>query len=209
MPSEFLDQLTWVAVDTETTGLNPWKNELLEIGAVRFQLDSEFEEFEVLIKPEGKIDPRSRAVHNITNEEIEERGKDLETAMKMFVEFIGKDSLVFHNAPFDISFLLRGIEKVNLPVPDNTYYDSLYLSRKYFAHRKKHSLSALREQLDLPEEVLHRALPDARLTAHVFSETIRSKAEQLTSNNKYQSFIRSHGRFSKFKIKLPKNMEDI
>lgn len=207
--SAYLDQLSWVAVDTETSGLNPWEHEIIEIGAVRFSLDREEDQFEVLIRPEGKIDPRSRAVHQITNEELEEKGVSLEVAMEQFLAFIGSESLVFHNAPFDVSFIIRSLQKVGLEVPQNSYYDSLYLSRKYFAHRKKHSLAALRDMLNIPVDTLHRALPDARLTARVFSETVQSKAQEITSNSKFQNFIRSHGRLNKFKIRLPQNMDEI
>ena len=67
---DFLSGLEWVAVDLETSGVNPWKNEIIEIGAVRFSVDAIIDKFQVLLRPTKKQDPRAKAIHNISQEEI-------------------------------------------------------------------------------------------------------------------------------------------
>lgn len=200
---------SWVAVDTETGGLNPWVHDVIEIGAARFHLQKGIEErFQVLIRPQAKQDPRARAVHNISNEELEEKGIDSHTAMQRFTEFVKNDPLVFHNAPFDISFLIIALQKNKMPLLQNYYYDNLFLSRKYFKERKSHSLAALKQTLKIETGQAHRALSDAEATAMVFMETIRQKLSTI-SKTKMRDFLRYHRRFDEFEIKLPKDLARI
>lgn len=206
---QFLDQLEWVAVDTETTGINPWKREIIEIGAVRFSLKGVEDQFQVLIKPKEKQDPKARAIHNISNEELEEKGVSLSEGMNRFFEFIKDDPLVFHNAPFDVAFIYVAVKALKLEMPTNFYYDSLYLSRSFYPDRNSHSLVALRELLQINTGDAHRALSDAKATAHVFRELLLDQGEELTSRKKYNKFLRFHRKLSAFKIFLPKNLDEI
>lgn len=202
---------SWVAIDTETTGLNPWKHELLEIGAARFDLSgSVSDKFEILIIPENKQDPRSREVHNISNEELNEKGTSLQNALECFFAFLNPDdNLVFHNAPFDMGFLKRSAEKVKLTIPELLYYDHLYLSRQYMKQRKSHSLAAIRKDLELNTGSEHRALSDALATAYAFINLIEENSDRLQSKKKQHSFFRYHRKTSQFKVKVPRNLDKI
>ena len=206
---QFLDQLEWVAVDTETTGINPWKREIIEIGAVRFSLKGIEDQFQVLIKPKEKQDPKARAIHNISNEELEEKGVSLSEGMSRFFEFIKGDPLVFHNAPFDVAFIYVAAKALKVEMPTNFYYDSLYLSRSFYPDRNSHSLVALRELLQIKTGDAHRALSDAKATAHVFRKLLLDQGEELTSRKKYNKFLRFHRKLNAFKIFLPKNLDEI
>lgn len=206
---DFSPQDLWFAVDTETTGLNPWEHEVIEIGAVGFHLEGGIENrFEILIKPTGKQDPRARAVHNISNEELEEKGVDAKTALEKFSAFVGDSPLVFHNAPFDISFLLIGLKNQGLPVLHNYYYDNFFLSRKYFKERKSHSLGAIKKSLGIETGQAHRALSDAEATALIFSAGLKEKLDSF-SKTKLRDFLRYHRRIDEFQVKLPKNLAEI
>lgn len=207
---DFSPEDTWVAVDTETTGLNPWEFELLEIGAVKFRFaDGVTERFQVLVKPKKKQDPRSRAVHQISSEEIEEKGTDLKTALENFLSFIEDFPLVFHNAPFDLSFLTLALKKEKLPIFNNYYYDNVYISRKHFKERKAHGLSSLKAQLGISNTgKAHRALSDAETTALIFIHSLKQKLDNF-SKTKVSKFLQYHRRVGEFEIKLPKNLSEI
>lgn len=205
----FLDEAQWVAVDTETTGLNPYKHELIEIGAVRFSLKGLAERFQVLIKPRGKFDPRARAVNLISNEELEKSGIPLQEALPKFFDFIQEDSLVFHNAPFDLSFIVTAANTIGYPLPANTYYDNLHLSRVHFSERKSHALAALRGIFNIETGQAHRALADAEATALIFLASLKEKGQQITSKKKFQKFMKISRRLDRFKVRLPKNFEEI
>lgn len=208
MPS-FLENINWVAVDTETTGLNPWKHEVIEIGAVVFNVHEIFDEFQILIKPENKQDPKAREIHKISNEELDEKGEELCFAIKGFYSFVKDLPLVFHNAPFDLSFLKRASESCHHSIPSNTYYDNLYLSRNYFPDRKSHALAAIKAELKIESGPSHRALEDAKTTAKVFSSILLNFEEELSSRKKLNGFLRYHRKMNQFQIQLPENLEEI
>lgn len=207
--SSFLESLKMAAVDTETSGVNPWKHELIEIGAVRFTIEGIENRFEALVKPEKKHDPKARAVHQISSEELETKGIGLKAALSDFLDFIAERPLVFHNASFDITFLKVSTEKVKLTLPNNYYYDNLYISKKYFPDRESHSLSSLREELSLKTGKEHRALADAEATALAFIYTLKQNYNDLQSRKSFNKFMRYNRRLHKFTIRLPKNFEDI
>lgn len=207
---DFSPEDIWVAVDTETTGLNPWEFELLEIGAVKFRFaEGVIDRFQILIKPQKKQDPRSRAIHQISAEEIEEKGVELKVALEGFLSFIEEYPLVFHNAPFDLSFLTLSLKKEKLPIFNNYYYDNVYISRKYFKERKIHSLSSLKTQIGITGiGQAHRALNDAEATALIFIHSLKQKIENF-SKTKVSRFLQYHRRVGEFEVKLPKNLSDI
>jgi DNA polymerase III epsilon subunit-like protein len=76
---------------------------------------------------------------------------------------------VFHNAPFDLPFLLHLFREASAPALLNPIVDTLGLARGLFGPGSK-SLGALAARLDLPGEAAHRALGDTRTTARLFIE---------------------------------------
>ena len=209
--SDFLNEQKWIAIDIETTGVNPWKYEIIEIGAVIFSTKNGIEnQFSILIKTIHKQDPKSKAIHNITDEETELQGVSEKEAIEKFINFLPKEAaMVFHNAPFDISFLKTTMLRNEIELPTNYYYDNLYLSRLYFPDRESHSLQNLKEELSIDVNASHRALPDAYATAKIFLHTLNQHANELTSSVKLQKFMKFQRRFHKFEIKIPKNFDKV
>jgi len=204
-----IEKKCWIAVDTETTGTNPWKYELIEIGAVRFTLTDVLDTFQVLINPEKKQDPKSKAIHNITEEELNREAISLEEAMTRFMVFIKNDPLVFHNAPFDLGFLTIAMDKFNIKHPGNFYYDTLFLSRTYFPNLDSYALDSLRKSLNIDSGPSHRALSDSIATAHVFQNILQKNEVNITSNRKLKTFLRFHRKVDSFELKVPKELEEI
>ncbi len=205
----YLDNLFWVSVDIETTGINPYEHEIIEIGAVLFSLKSIKKRFQRLVKINKKQDPRAQAIHKITNEEVEKNGVSLENALSELLLFIGEVPLIFHNASFDLSFLLLGFSKQKIELPHNYYYDNLFISRTYFIDRKSHSLAYLREIYNIDTGESHRALADAEATALVFMISLSERYDQINSKKKMNSFLRYHRKADQFKLKLHKNFNRI
>lgn len=206
---DYIKNKAWVAVDTETTGTNPWKYELIEIGAVRFTLDGIIDRFECLIKPLKKQDPKSRAIHNISNEELESRGIPLHDAVVKFINFIAEDSIVFHNASFDLSFLNIAAKSCKIKLPPNFYYDTLFLTRQYLPDLPSYSLENLRKHFQISTENMHRALSDAEATANVLMQLFHLKYDDVSSRRKLKSFLRYHRKLSQFTVSIPKNLDEI
>lgn len=201
--------MRFVAIDLETTGLNPYKHEIIEIGAVAFTLDRLETDFSILIRPERKMDPKARAIHQISAEEIASKAVSLETGVAAFMHFMTEGSWVFHNAPFDLGFLKQAYAAIKRPWPTRNYYDHLQLSRKLRAERTSHSLEAIKKELGIDTGRAHRALADARATALAFTHLLLSEPDIFSSKTKFQRIRRWQRKTEKYEILFPKNFDQI
>ena len=86
-----------------------------------------------------------------------------------FLEFIQNDTLVIHNAPFDLSFLNYELSLCNKPSLTNSCIDTLTIARKKYP-KQKNSMDALCEcfNIDNSARILHNAVIDTELLLEVF-----------------------------------------
>lgn len=153
--------VTYVALDFETTGVIPGMSEVVEVGAVKFDLMHEqpIAAFEQLIRPQGSIPRDATAVHGITNEMVA-RMPSYKYILQDLGMFIGGSVLVAHNAGFDRGFLPRRLR-------ENRVVDTLKLARAMMKKRR-YTLAALVES-----PMNHRAFPDAVSCMSLFRECVR------------------------------------
>ena len=162
-----------IIFDTETTGLDPKVERIIEIGAV--ELENRFptgRTFHHYIYPDGrKVDPGAFAVHGISDADL--AGKPLFLAIAdAFLEFVGDGKLVAHNAGFDKSFLNAELERMNRqPVSDDVFIDTLAIARRRHP-MGPNSLDALckRYGISNAHRTKHGALLDSELLAEVYIE---------------------------------------
>ncbi len=165
----------FVVLDLETTGLDPTKHEIIEIGAVKVNRDSnKHVTFQALIKPSKKIPKKITHITGITREMVEKDGEDLESVIKEFIEFIGDLRLVAYNAEFDIGFLKTTAEYFGLTIK-NPSSCALKMARRAWPGLKSYKLADLANTGDLSTKGTHRALKDCELTMIVYT----SAASQL------------------------------
>ncbi len=172
--SSLVSDITFVAFDTETTGINPKKDRIVEVGAVKFRSGIIIEEKSWLINPKRKIPHRVQKVHGITHEMV----KDSPSFVDIYPEFkafIKGSVLLAHNARFDVSFVGEEIKRNKQELPNNDVLDSLRLFRKWFPKSKPHSLSALADYAKIGEDPNHRALADSIAVALIFEKGIKTK----------------------------------
>jgi DNA polymerase-3 subunit epsilon len=100
----------FTAFDLETTGLDPQKDRIVEIGAVRFDRRGIAARFSTLINPGIPMPPGAGQVNNITDEMLSGR-PSLDAVFPDFVRFIAGTILVAHNAPFDCGFVNAGLKE--------------------------------------------------------------------------------------------------
>jgi DNA polymerase III epsilon subunit len=170
-----LTDLTFLALDTETTGLQPIVHRLVEVGAVRFRLDGhETATFQQLIDPHLPIPPEVQRVHGITDAMV--RGKPtVEQIMPHFIEFLGESDtiLLAHNALFDLGFLTMSLIRLGIVSPPHDVFDTLEMTRRLYPTWPSHSLEHVAMRLNVANRAEHRALSDARLVKDVFLELLR------------------------------------
>ncbi len=174
-------------IDTETTGLDVERHEIIEIGCVLVEQDWDtedgvpsfrvFDEFDIKIKPEqlGTADPVSLRVNGYTNEEwVDAISK--EEAMKLFSEKTVGAIMVGHNVSFDSAFLDKVLKSTGYG--NQMHYLKLDTISIAFAKLnlnetiEKYSLRSLCEYFGIANEHSHRALSDARATFELYKKLI-------------------------------------
>ncbi|HDS31079.1 MAG TPA: WYL domain-containing protein, partial [Firmicutes bacterium] len=167
----------FITFDTETTGLYPGFDALVEIAACRFLNGKAVDSFQTLINPERDIPDEVVKIHGITNEMVKDAPNSGEAIGKFF-EFIKDDPIFAHNAPFDERFISFACHKFQIKPPANPIYDTLQLTRRLFPELQSHGLAALTTVFDIPHEVKHRGMPDVMGTRGVLEKCIERLAGQ-------------------------------
>ena len=156
----------FVVFDLETTGLSALNNRITEIGAVKVENGKVIDVFNTFVDPETHIPENITELTGITDEMVK-GAPDCKTALQMFFDFIGDDILVAHNANFDTSFVRAAARRYKLPF-ENTYIDTLALSRYINPTLKRHTLDAIADYYRLGDFNHHRASDDAEMLAFIF-----------------------------------------
>ncbi len=165
----------FVAVDIETTGLDPATSEVLELAAVRFRYGDALEAFEQLVRPEGAIPPEVQMLTGIRPEAVA-GCPSLHEALPRFRNFVGQGPVVGHNLGFDLSFLEPALRKGGLPPLPAARIDTLLLSRLVFPTAAGHSLAAMQSLLEVPGGGEHRAAADALAAGRVLVSLVSRAA---------------------------------
>jgi DNA polymerase III epsilon subunit-like protein len=118
------------------------------------------------MNPGRAIPPDAARVHGITDAMVA-GAPDAGTVGRALREACADVPLVFHNAPFDLPFLVQLFREAGAPMLLNPIVDTLGLARG-LPGSGSNSLGPLAARLGLPPETAHRALGDARTTARLF-----------------------------------------
>ena len=164
-----------IALDTETTGINPRDgHRIIEIGALELMHHLPTgRKLHLYINPERLIDDGAIAVHGITTEFLADKPVFADIAEE-FLNFIGSDVMVIHNAVFDMGFINAELARLDRPALSMTQsIDTLLMARKKFPGAQA-NLDALcrRFEIDNTHRDLHGALVDADLLASVYIELL-------------------------------------
>jgi len=153
-----------IAIDLETTGLSPQNDEIIEIGAVRFNERRVEGEWSSLINPQRSIPPFISNLTGIDNDMVR-NAPLLREKLPELLDFIGEDPILGHNVGFDIGFLKKGNRGA---FPYNEVIDTYELASVLFPTASRYNLGALAQSLGIIVQESHRALDDARTAASIF-----------------------------------------
>ncbi len=162
-----------VVFDTETTGLSAENGDrILEIGCVELlHRKLTGRRLHLYINPERESEEGALRVHGLTTEFLSDKPKFAEVADQI-LDFMRDAEIIIHNAAFDVGFINKELERLNLP-PLASHVagivDTLALAKEMFPG-KRNSLDALCDRLgvDNSARTLHGALLDAELLADVY-----------------------------------------
>ncbi len=151
-----------VVIDLETTGLDPEKDAIIEIGAVRFTDRRVEGEWDSLINPGRRIPPFITQLTGI-NDQMVIRAPSIQDVLPDLVKFVGTLPILGHNVRFDISFLRRlGVFR------NNPTLDTYEMASVLLPGAGRYNLGALTKALGVPFPATHRALADAQATRGVY-----------------------------------------
>lgn len=153
----------YIAVDVETTGLNPARDRLLEIGAIKVCRGKPAETYGVLINTGMPVPARIQELTGITDE-MQKTGKKAGEAIREFLEFRGALPVVGHNVSFDFGFLKQAAADGGFSF-ETEALDTLKIARKVLPGLPSKTLGAMCSYYGIDPGNAHRALDDAR-SAH-------------------------------------------
>ncbi len=163
-----------VVYDTETTGLNPKKDEILSIGAVKIKGNKILtsKKFELFVKPSQEISQESIKIHYIRNIDLQ-NGNNPQEALEKFLHFIGNRTLVGYYLEFDIKMINKYLQPfLGIKLPNK----QIEVSQIYYRKKRRSvpqgridlRFDSIMNDLDLPIFGKHDALSDAIMTAMMY-----------------------------------------
>lgn len=209
--SDFLKQTTFVAFDTETTGLLALSHYIVELAAVKFRLGSDVtEQFQELVKPEISMPAEVIAIHGISDEMVAE-APSISEVLSSFIEFCGDESiLIAHNAPFDISFIAQELKRHGLTFGASRVIDTVDIFRRFYPGLPGYALLSLAKQFEIADSQSHRALADARLVHQLFLRAVPKLPKGMDAVNLADHLaVHDIDSFLSAEIELPKKFVEL
>ena len=185
---------TYVVVDTETTGLSPTWDDLIEIAAVRYHGGTEIARFQSLIQPPNgpEIDPFIIELTGITPDMLRDAPGTADVVSR-FADFLGNDIIVGYNVGFDVNFLYDNyIHYLHRPLT-NDFINVTRIARKLYPEMEHHRLVDMVEKFGIRHDHAHRALSDVLATQDCFLRLQSVVQERYATIDAFlKAFSKSH-----------------
>ncbi|MFH1113007.1 MAG: 3'-5' exonuclease [Pseudomonadota bacterium] len=178
--NKYIQDYEFVCFDTELTGLNFRRDEIVSIGAVRIRGLKIVvgETFFTYVRPTEPLPKDSTLIHRITPEQLK-NAPGPEDVLPEFVKYIGASLLLGHYVQLDVNFLNRALKRHMGGIIRNPCVDSMKLAQAHHEYRRRSergyvspymsfNLGHLAKAYDLPMFEQHDALEDAMQTAYLF-----------------------------------------
>lgn len=200
----------YVVIDTETTGLDYDRCNLIEVSALRYANGECIDRFSSLIQPpllqyfkfgkddelimfECYVDNFISELTGITNEMLESAPTP-EQVIPQFIEFLGDSVLIGHNVHFDINFLYDAAEHTCKKPLSNNFVDTLRIARKVFPELAHHRLSDIAAACNIRTVKSHRAEADCETTACCYESMRAAILSTMSEESFADSFQYSYDR---------------
>lgn len=166
----------YVVFDLETTGFSPETNRIIEIGAVKVQNGKIVDKFSTFVNPQVPIPFRIEQLTSI-NDSMVIDAPVIADILPEFMKFCEGCVMVAHNADFDISFIKKNCQRLDIPCKP-TIVDTVALARVLLPNLNRFKLDTVAKALGVSLENHHRAVDDAGCTAEIFVKFIEMLRER-------------------------------
>ena len=171
-----LHEVEFVVLDTETTGLRPGPNRVIEIAGIRLRGGEVVNSFQSLVNPSCRLPPFIVQFTGITQDMLA-RAPEAGQVFPDFLHFIEGATLVGHNVGFDIGFLSYEAQLLGYAFPIDGL-DTIPLARRFLPGLRRFKLDVVADHLKIPAASRHRALGDAKVTAAIFLKLLAIAQQQ-------------------------------
>ena len=165
----------FVVIDIETDGLKKESNRIIEIGAVKVENDK-IDYFNALIKHEGDLPQDIILLTRIDNELLDKEGITEKDALFEFREFIKDLDLVGYNISYDLGFINKSLERLQMAPLKNNVFDLLKFVKREKMFLDSYKLETVLKEYGINGNVPHRALLDAELILELSQKLTRFQA---------------------------------
>lgn len=160
----------YIVFDLETTGISVYKDDIIEISAVKVSGSTVVDTYSTLVNPGRGIPYQATAVNGITDEMVAD-APQLTKALTGFLAFVQADILVGHNIhSFDLKFIRNAAMELFGKTVDNDYIDTLYMARQCLPQLSHHKLVDIAGHFGISQKGAHRALNDCIMNQKCFEE---------------------------------------
>ncbi len=190
-----ISDIEFIAFDTETTGIYPTSDGIVELAGVRFSLNrGKIAYFQTLINPQKIISRRVSAIHGITNAMVKD-APSTEQAIVAFLQFSENAIFIAHNARFDVDFIAVHALRLGIELPKSMVLDTLKLSRRLQPDLPSYRLEALTKKFGAEASEYHRALADSYSCMDVFKYLVSPDNCNIDS---LETLLEAHGPYLRF-----------
>lgn len=168
--TSYTDQV-YCFVDIETNGNSPYKDQIIELGAIKYKQGQIVEHYESFVYAKYIPDYITN-ITKITSEDVAD-ATSLKEVLCQFRIFLADSVFVAHNVNFDYNFIYNSFKHLGLEKMLNRQLCTINLAKKTIK-AEKYGLGFLREYLNIDTGVHHRAYADAFSAMKVFEESLKN-----------------------------------
>jgi DNA polymerase-3 subunit epsilon len=176
-----------VSFDLETTGTDVMQDRIVQIGAVRVELDGSRRSYATLVNPERPIPASATATHGITDEDVREQPPFREIVAAVEAFFDGADLVGFNSIRFDMPLLMEELQRVgsSLDLSSVRHFDAMRIFHKM---EPRDLTAAVRFYCGEDLSDAHDALADATATLAVVDAQVGHYADLPTDPEELNRF---------------------
>lgn len=174
------EKTLFVAFDTETTGLSAGEGRVVEIAALKFDINGQIlDRFAELVKPDIAIPESAQRIHGITDNEVA-ACEGINIILPRFLEFITGDNIILiaQNAVFDIGFINHEALRHKIELPEGVIWDQISLTRRIFPRLGSYGLESVCRRFNLVDNQSHRAMADSVLVMKLFLHCLKEVGDR-------------------------------
>lgn len=176
----------FIVLDFKLTGQNSIEDEIIQIGAIKFNSLEPIEIFETYVKPTKIIPTRVSQKTGITNETVN-KSQDIEDVIPKLIDFLGNYRILIYDANSKIPFLLNNLYEFNFKKLNNKFTNlSKFFEDKIFEYsssqdREKklenYDLTNLKDKFNLNDLDTRSAISVCEICAYIYIKIVKQNGD--------------------------------